>query len=366
MKEKKLFFDESNISKNKDDSNLFLIGAACVVQNDNIFEHAQIILNKHGIYNEIKGSKIMTKGCTNLRAELVEKIFPKLDITIIIYDFLISDLLDFTLKYIQMETKNHPIQIYFLLNIFLIKNFMKEIRDEFKNSSIINYHNLIEKAYDLIKEEESNENNILRKILLNIKKNMKYEEESQKDPQHNYSILLMAIYEIINNKDSSIKYRLVIDDFFDKDENGREEFLKKIKNIPRENNNLSDSISDVIFDSSENNIGLQIADWCVSMTRKTIKELLDKYWVETVKKINKKSVFNEVEEEWGNELLKIIRSLFYNREDIFLDLFVLTFEHKSFIEILISTNININEILGEEFLILVEEHRIKMEKRKIY
>ncbi len=53
MINKKVFLDESNISKNSGDKSNFLIASVCVFEDLEIFKDAELILKNRGINSEI-------------------------------------------------------------------------------------------------------------------------------------------------------------------------------------------------------------------------------------------------------------------------------------------------------------------------
>jgi len=351
MLNKKVFLDESNISKNSSDENTFLIASVCVFEDLEIFKEAELILKKHGIHSEIKGSLLMTREYSNLRKELTEKIFPKLNARFFIYDFFIQKLLDFTSNYIldfPQGNQEYTSEVIFFLNYRhkLISFLSNKFKHEYSNNNWnIDYYGLINKAILEVKKINTDENSIFLLMLLFLKENFTQNKIEEID-NDNYQVLLFVI-ENISEDSKKIKYKIIIDDFLDKKSNEKVEFKKKVSDIFTIKDKTNPKI---IFEKNKNNIGLQIADWCVSISRKTIKNLIEDFWTEVLKNEKETIIFTKDKEIWGNELLKILRSLFSNKSIYFSYNLQLTFELMAFLSTLIEENIDIKEILNINFL----------------
>jgi len=387
IKQKTIYIDESNISKNKNDNKNFLIAAAGVVEDINLFKDVKNILDKYEIDSEIKGSDIMTEKHSNLRRELTKKIFPKLNSKIYIYDFILENILHTISSSFPSENQDEIIffrENSFLLSNFLIINFKNELEEKINKKISINYDELIDKSFILIIDKKTNEFIILKKMLLLLKKNLN-KNKNIPPIKDNYDII-SNIVSLIFGETGIIKYKLVIDNFFLKNEEDKKILSNKIfqaqfqfseenkyhlllENKNGQKLNIAKQFLDwkkqmlkpeIIFTDSKNEIGLQVADWCVSITRKVIKQLLDEYWFHVRLNTKEKIIFENDKEKWGNELLKILRSLLKNNYKN--HLLQLTFEAQAFLSILISTNIDIKQILSTKFLNDIKKREIEIKE----
>ncbi len=162
-------------------------------------------------------------------------------------------------------------------------------------------------------------------MLLFLKENFT-QNKIQEINNDNYQVLLFVI-ENISQDSEEIKYKLIIDNFLDKKAKEKIKFEEMILNIFI----IKDKIKpEIIFEKNKNNIGLQITDLCVSISRKTIKNLIEDFWIKVLKNEKEAITFTKDEEIWGNELLKMLRSFFSNKDIGFSSNLQLTHELMAF------------------------------------
>ncbi len=357
---KTLYFDESNISKNDIDDKNFLIASAYIIEDLNLFKEAKKILIKHKINFEIKGSDLMTKKYTDVRLEIIEKIFPELNASLFIYDFFLQKLLDLTANYIMEIAPEIENWDFFIKNHFLLVNFLvTKFKNQYSNASNIDYYELIIKGIDEIKKNKNPVERIpLEKSLLFLKENFS-KSKIEDIIEDNYQVLLMPLVNICLKK--NFKYNLIIDNFLEQKTDDELQFKNKILSISE----FFKTEFNILLGKSENNIGLQIVDWYVSISRKTIKILIEEFWIEVIKPTDKILVFEERKEKWGNQLLKIWRSSISNKNTDIGHNIQLTYEHRSFLEILESPDIDIQKILKPSFLKVIKKKEIELKNRDL-
>ena len=358
----KYFIDESNISLSyKKDKHYFYISAVAIKEDKDIFKKIEKLKQKYNFtkYQEIKGSDIMTRSNTELRKEVTKEILPFLSGSIFLYDFHFQKMLDITYEWSLYLEDNFPnfllYRSIFMTNISIHGKKMIDdlLGDKLKENKewILNLKNYI--SSKKISEYEGFKN-WTKKCFEYILKYVKDDKWIQSIIKNNYQVLNYLIITVLTENNSK-EVDLILDEINKKTFKGVYELTKYAANIKGIKYTLKQ-------DKSENEIGIQVADWVASISRKTVYILITN-WFSLLMSNNYKEL-KEEEVSFGNELLLIWKTLFNTKK--WTNNLQFNLKEFSFLELITEID-DIREIFKENFMVKMkekEQERIMAEKNE--